>query len=276
MEQHENKTALEQAYQAQREQEIPDLWDRIEQGFEEETKQLKRNKRNIRTRYMVLAAAVVLAIVIAVPILMHESRGKKSEEAHDNGMHMNVMEDTQAGYDVAESAEEEKGAAESAESVEESADDATECPDDDLQMSDETYATDGTGNTDMGNEDMSENADSEEPYMSLLAGDDVIPDGSYGDIRCILLQEVNADGEYGNRVYVDLDDEEGDAARKLLVQYRILEWKGRETNPEGENSYLLGIGMEDETVVTRKYAAEDEFESRMFLQFAHALYKIKK
>lgn len=276
MEQHENKTALEQAYQAQREQEIPDLWDRIEQGFEEETKQLKRNKRNIRTRYMVLAAAVVLAIVIAVPIFMLESGGKKSEEARDNGMHMNVMEDTQAGYDVAESAEEAKGAAESAESVEESADDATECPDDDLQMSDETYATDGTGNTDMGNEDMSENADSEEPYMSLLAGDDVIPDGSYGDIRCILLQEVNADGEYGNRVYVDLDSEEGAEAEKLLVQYRILEWQGRETAFESENSYLLGIEMKDETVVTREYAADDEFESRTFLQFVQALFKIKK
>lgn len=274
MEQHENKTALEQAYQAQREQEIPDLWDRIEQGFEEETKQLKRNKRNIRTRYMVLAAAVVLAIVIAVPILMHESRGEKSEEAHDNGMHMNVMEDTQADYDVAESVEEAKGAAESAE---ESVDAATECSkDDDLELQDETYATDGIGNTDMGNEDMSENADSGESYMYLLEGDDEIPAGSYKDIRCILLQEVNADGEYGNRVYVDLDDEEGDVARKLLVQYRILEWQGRETTPEGENSYLLGIGMEDETVVTRKYAAEDEFESRMFLQFAHALYKIKK
>lgn len=273
MEQHENKTALEQAYQAQREQEIPDLWDRIEQGFEEETKQLKRNKRNIRTRYMVLAAAVVLAIVIAVPILMLESGGKKSEEVHDNGMHMNVMEDTQADYDVAESAEEAKGAAESAA---QSADDATECPDDDLQMSDEEYATDGTENTDMENEDMSENADSEEPYMYLLAGDDVIPDGSYEDIRCILLQEVNADGEYGNRVYVDLDDEEGDAARKLLVQYRILEWQGRDTASGDGISYLLGVEMKDETVVTRKYAADDEFESRMFLQFVQALYKIKK
>lgn len=276
MEQHENKTALEQAYQAQREQEIPDLWDRIEQGFEKETKQLKRNKRNIRTRYMVLAAAVVLAIVIAVPILMLGSGGKKSEEAHDNGMYMNVMEDTQADYDVAESAEEAKGAAESAESVEESADDATECPDDDLQMSDEEYATDGTGNTDMGNEDMSENADSEEPYMYLLAGDDVIPDGSYDDIRCILLQEVNAVGDSGNWVYVDLDSEEGAEAEKLLVQYRILEWQGRDTAPGDKTSYLLGIEMKDETVVTRKYAADDEFESRRFLQFVQALYKIKK
>lgn len=258
MEQQENKTELEQAYRTQREQEMPDLWDRIEQGFEEEAKQMQRKKHRIHVQYMVLAAAVFLAIVIAVPVLMSD-RTKSDEPVRTEESVQNiVMENTQAEADY--------DAEEYAETAAESADAATEYSEEDsVVQSGAAYDADG----------MENGMDSGE-YMYLLAGNDVIPDGSYDAVQCIFLQEVDADGEYGKWIYVDLDAPEGSEARKLLAEYAILEWESSEIGKADHVSYLLGVGMEDGTIVTRSYTENADYASHTFSKFAESLFELKK
>ncbi len=262
MEQQENKTILERAYQTQREQEMPDLWDRIEQGFEEETKQIKNRNHCIQMKYMVLAAAVLLAIVIAVPVLIFNTRNTKDSDKHI------VMEDTQAAI------------AEDVESAEYAGDMAA----DDVEYSD-SMEMDGEaangGKTAVESVDgavteTAEETAGDEEYSYLLSGEDVIPSGSYEDIQCMLLQEVDADGTYGSFVYVNFDETEDDNMRKILAKYAILDREGSESDMEEQRSYMLGIKMRDGTIVTRNYTEKDSYGGHTFSQFAKEVFSLKK
>lgn len=100
MEQQNKLTEEEKAYQALRTQDMqdmPDLWSRIDTGFEEEVTKQQAARKKRRTRQFVLVAAAILIVIIAVPVgisSMRKSNMKemKTETAAD--MHV-----TEAGKD---------------------------------------------------------------------------------------------------------------------------------------------------------------------------------
>ena len=100
MEQQNKLTEEEKAYQALRTQDMqdkPDLWSRIDAGFEEEVTKQKTARKKRRTRQFVLVAAAILIVIIAVPVgisSMRKSNMKEMKTETVADMHM-----TEAGMD---------------------------------------------------------------------------------------------------------------------------------------------------------------------------------
>ena len=100
MEQQNKLTEEEKAYQALRTQDMqdmPDLWSRIDAGFEEEVTKQKTARKKRRTRQFVLVAAAILIVIIAVPVgisSMRKSNMKEMKTETVADMHM-----TEAGKD---------------------------------------------------------------------------------------------------------------------------------------------------------------------------------
>lgn len=97
---------FEKEYKELAQNEIPDLWDRIEAGLKEKSapENSTKNKTKIMVifkRYAGLAAAILcVAIIIPASILISQSGGKSyTSEAYDTAI-------DEATYDVAEAAEE--------------------------------------------------------------------------------------------------------------------------------------------------------------------------
>lgn len=74
------------AYLSMTDEDTPDLWARIEEGFAEEAGNVKNNgndkvtnitSRKIKTKYIGILAACVLAVVIAIPVLGGAMGGRK-------------------------------------------------------------------------------------------------------------------------------------------------------------------------------------------------------
>lgn len=83
MEQQNKLTEEEKAYQTLRTQDMqdmPDLWSRIDAGFEEEVTKQKATQKKGRTRQLVLVAAAVLVVIIAVPIGISSMRKSNTKE----------------------------------------------------------------------------------------------------------------------------------------------------------------------------------------------------
>ena len=94
MEQQNKLTEEEKAYQALRTQDMqdmPDLWSRIDAGFEEEVTKQKTARKKRRTRQFVLVAAAILIVIIAVPVgisSMRKSNMKEMKTETVADMHM--------------------------------------------------------------------------------------------------------------------------------------------------------------------------------------------
>ena len=74
MEQQNKLTEEEKAYQALRTQDMqdmPDLWSRIDTGFEEEVTKQQAARKKRRTRQFVLVAAAILIVIIAADGICH-------------------------------------------------------------------------------------------------------------------------------------------------------------------------------------------------------------
>ena len=100
MEQQNKLTEEEKAYQALRTQDMqdmPDLWSRIDTGFEEEVTKQQAARKKRRTRQFVLVAAAILIVIIAVPVgisSMRKSNMKEMKTETTADMHV-----TEAGKD---------------------------------------------------------------------------------------------------------------------------------------------------------------------------------
>ena len=83
MEQQNKLTEEEKAYQALRTQDMqdmPDLWSRIDTGFEEEVTKQQAARKKRRTRQFVLVAAAILIVIIAVPVGISSMRKSNMKE----------------------------------------------------------------------------------------------------------------------------------------------------------------------------------------------------
>ncbi len=99
----EMSPAMLEAYYKNAEDNTPDLWSRIETGFDEEVKAVKTEnsvdrlrKRKIKTTI----AATIIITLIAVPVMIMIGRnGNKGEEAKDEAVDFEWFEDNQEdGY----------------------------------------------------------------------------------------------------------------------------------------------------------------------------------
>lgn len=73
-----------EAYLKLSDEQIPDLWNRIEAGYEEEIKTIKKekNKKHMVQKYIGLAAAVLFVVIIAIPV-SGVMNNKKSDSRSD-------------------------------------------------------------------------------------------------------------------------------------------------------------------------------------------------
>lgn len=104
--------AFASSYKKQANSEMPDLWARIDAGFDEQYKEIEKEKKKRNIRMAGVAAAMILAILLAVPVMMRNSiKNSKSEmedvtEASMDDAADSVMEAADDDMDFAEAAEE--------------------------------------------------------------------------------------------------------------------------------------------------------------------------
>ena len=92
------------AYLSMTDEDTPDLWDRIEKGFAEEAENIKNSEngkvttitsKKIKTKYIGILAACVLAVVIAIPVLGGMGGRKKSDDHVSKDLDNAVYADTE-------------------------------------------------------------------------------------------------------------------------------------------------------------------------------------
>lgn len=93
------------AYLSMTDEDTPDLWAKIEEGFAKETEKVKNNEndkvtnitsKKIKTKYIGILAACVLAVIIAIPVLGGAMGGRtKSDQYVGNDLDNAVYENTE-------------------------------------------------------------------------------------------------------------------------------------------------------------------------------------
>ena len=271
MEQKNRLTEEEKAYQALRTQDMqdmPDLWSRIDAGFEEEvTKQKTARKKGI-TRQFVLVAAAILIVIIAVPVgisSMRKSNRKemKTETAAD--MHV-----TEAGMD--EMADE----AAAADSALPNIADQTVQADGEIQESADTSMNhmDSNGATEAQTDaaidaNQSGNQASEE-------SNDGNNQMSYQTITQVIFTQYDAQGKIVQQF--DSEDTDGaiDKVQFLLETYQVLDWKPVDMIKSDMPYYLMELKLQDGSSVANVYYEAENTEGKTVADLMTELQKMKE
>ncbi len=98
---------LLESYLNEVELDTPDLWSRIESGYEKEIKLIDGEKKAVKKKMIGLIAAAVLIVVIAIPVAIFNVAGKKDSKSDDGKELREYSSDTKDTYeDDAEATEE--------------------------------------------------------------------------------------------------------------------------------------------------------------------------
>ena len=271
MEQKNRLTEEEKAYQALRTQDMqdmPDLWSRIDAGFEEEATKQKTARKKRRTRQFVLVAAAILIVIIAVPVgisSMRKSNRKemKTETAAD--MHV-----TEAGMD--EMADE----AAAADSALPNITDQTVQADSEIQESADASVNhmDSNGATEAQTDaaidaNQSANQASEESND----GNNQI---SYQTITQVIFTQYDAQGKIVQQF--DSEDTDGaiDKVQFLLETYQVLDWKPVDMIKSDMPYYLMELKLQDESSVANVYYEAENTEGKTVADLMTELQKMKE
>ena len=248
MEQKNRLTEEEKAYQALRTQDMqdmPDLWSRIDAGFEEEATKQKTARKKRRTRQFVLVAAAILIVIIAVPVgisSMRKSNRKemKTETAAD--MHV-----TEAGMD--EMAD-EAAAAETAPSNHADASMAADSADESINH-------------------VEDNA------MSEAQKDEDHP-SEYLTITQVVFTQYDAQGNIVQQF--DSEDTDGaiDKVQFLLETYQVLDWKPVDMIQSDRPYYLMELKLQDGSSVANVYDEGEKSEGKTVADLMQELQNLKK
>ena len=267
MEQKNKLTEEEKAYQALRTQDMqdmPDLWSRIDAGFEEEVTKQKAARKKGRTRQFVLVAAAILIVIIAVPVgisSMRKSNRKemKTETAAD--MHV-----TEAGMD--EMADE----AAAADSALPNIADQTVQADSEIQESADASVNhmDSNGITEAQTDaEITANQDSEE-------SNDGNNQLSYQAITQVIFTQYDAQGKIVRQFdSVDMD-ETIDKVQFLLEAYHVLDWKPVDMIKSDMPYYLLELKLQDGSSVANVYYEAENTEGKTVADLMTELQKMKE
>lgn len=271
MEQKNKLTEEEKAYQALRTQDMqdmPDLWSRIDAGFEEEVTKQKTAQKKRRTRQFVLVAAAILIVIIAVPVgisSMRKSNRKemKTETAAD--MHV-----TEAGMD--EMADE----AAAADSALPNIADQTVQADSEIQESADASVNhmDGNGVTEAQTDaaiaaNQSGNQASEE-------SNDGNNQMSYQTITQVILTQYDAQGKIVQQFDSADIDETIDKVQFLLEAYQVLDWKPVDMIKSDMPYYLMELKLQDGSSVANVYYEAENTEGKTVADLMTELQKMNE
>ena len=271
MEQKNRLTEEEKAYQALRTQDMqdmPDLWSRIDTGFEEEVTKQKAARKKGRTRQFVLVAAAILIVIIAVPVgisSMRKSNRKemKTETAAD--MHV-----TEAGMD--EMADE----AAAADSALPNITDQTVQADSEIQESADASVNhmDSNGATEAQTDaaidaNQSANQASEESND----GNNQI---SYQTITQVIFTQYDAQGKIVQQFDSADIDETIDKVQYLLETYHVLDWKPVDMIKSDMPYYLMELKLQDGSSVANVYYEAENTEGKTVADLMTELQKMKE
>ena len=271
MEQKNKLTEEEKAYQALRTQDMqdmPDLWSRIDAGFEEEVTKQKTARKKGRTRQLILVAAAILIVIIAVPVgisSMRKSNRKemKTETAAD--MHV-----TEAGMD--EMADE----AAAADSALPNIADQTVQADSEIQESADASVNhmDGNGATEAQTDaaiaaNQSGNQDSEER-------NDGNNQMSYQTITQVILTQYDAQGKIVQQFDSADIDETIDKVQFLLEAYQVLDWKPVDMIKSDMPYYLMELKLQDGSSVANVYYEAENTEGKTVADLMTELQKMNE
>lgn len=271
MEQKNRLTEEEKAYQALRTQDMqdmPDLWSRIDAGFEEEITNQKTARKKGRTRQFVLVAAAILIVIIAVPVgisSMRKSNMKemKTETAAD--MHV-----TEAGMD--EMADE----AAAADSALPNIADQTVQADSEIQESADASVNhmDSNGVTEAQTDaaiaaNQSGNQASEE-------SNDGNNQMSYQAITQVILTQYDAQGKIVQQFDSADIDETIDKVQFLLEAYQVLDWKPVDMIKSDMPYYLMELKLQDGSSVANVYYEAENTEGKTVADLMTELQKMNE
>ena len=271
MEQKNRLTEEEKAYQALRTQDMqdmPDLWSRIDAGFEEEVTKQKAARKKGRTRQFVLVAAAILIVIIAVPVGISSMRKsnrkeKKTETAAD--MHV-----TEAGMD--EMADE----AAAADSALPNITDQTVQADSEIQESADASVNhmDSNGVTEAQTDaaiaaNQSGNQASEE-------SNDGNNQMSYQTITQVIFTQYDAQGKIVQQFDSADIDETIDKVQYLLETYHVLDWKPVDMIKSDMPYYLMELKLQDGSSVANVYYEAENTEGKTVADLMTELQKMKE
>ena len=271
MEQKNKLTEEEKAYQALRTQDMqdmPDLWSRINAGFEEEVTKKKTAQKKRRTRQFVLVAAAILIVIIAVPVgisSMRKSNMKemKTETAAD--MHV-----TEAGMD--EMADE----AAAADSALPDIADQTVQADSEIQESADASVNhmDGNGVT----EAQTDAAIDANQFANQASeeSNDGNNQMSYQTITQVILTQYDAQGKIVQQFDSADIDETIDKVQFLLEAYQVLDWKPVDMIKSDMSYYLMELKLQDGSSVANVYYEAENTEGKTVADFMTELQKMNE
>lgn len=271
MEQQNKLTEEEKAYQALRTQDMqdmPDLWSRIDAGFEEEVTKQKTARKKRRTRQFVLVAAAILIVIIAVPVgisSMRKSNRKemKTETAAD--MHV-----TEAGKD--EMADE----AAAADSALSNIADQTVQADSEIQESADASVNhmDGNGATEAQTDAaIAANQSGNQASEERNDGNNQM---SYQTITQVILTQYDAQEKIVQQFdSVDID-ETIDKVQLLLETYQVLDWKPVDMIKSDMPYYLMELKLQDGSSVANVYYEAENTEGKTVADLMTELQKMNE
>ena len=267
MEQKNRLTEEEKAYQALRTQDMqdmPDLWNRIDAGFEEEITNQKAARKKGRTRQFVLVAAAILIVIIAVPVgisSMRKSNRKKMKTETAADMHV-----TEAGMD--EMADE----AAAADSALPNIADQTVQADSEIQESADASVNhmDSNGITEAQTDAaIAANQDSEE-------SNDGNNQMSYQTITQVIFTQYDAQGKIVQQFDSADIDETIDKVQYLLETYHVLDWKPVDMIKSDMPYYLMELKLQDGSSVANIYYEAENTEGKTVADLMTELQKMKE
>ena len=271
MEQKNKLTEEEKAYQALRTQDMqdmPDLWSRIDAGFEEEVTKQKTARKKRRTRQFVLVAAAILIVIIAVPVgisSMRKSNRKemKTETAAD--MHV-----TEAGMD--EMADE----AAAADSALPNIADQTVQADSEIQESADANVNHVNGNGVTGAQTDAAIAANQSGNQASEESNDGNNQMSYQAITQVILTQYDAQGKIVQQFDSADIDETIDKVQFLLEAYQVLDWKPVDMIKSDMPYYLMELKLQDGSSVANVYYEAENTEGKTVADLMTELQKMNE
>lgn len=271
MEQQNKLTEEEKAYQALRTQDMqdmPDLWSRIDAGFEEEVTKQKTARKKRRTRQFVLVAAAILIVIIAVPVGISSLRkSNRKEMKTETAADMHV---TEAGKD--EMADE----AAAADSALPNIADQTVQADSEIQESADASVNhmDGNGATEAQTDAaIAANQSGNQASEERNDGNNQM---SYQTITQVILTQYDAQGKIVQQF--DSEDTDGaiDKVQFLLETYQVLDWKPVDMIKSDMPYYLMELKLQDGSSVANVYYEAENTEGKTVADLMTELQKMKE
>lgn len=271
MEQQNKLTEEEKAYQALRTQDMqdmPDLWSRIDAGFEEEVTKQQAARKKRRTRQFVLVAAAILIVIIAVPVGISSLRkSNRKEMKTETAADMHV---TEAGMD--EMADE----AAAADSALPDIADQTVQVDSEIQESADASVNhmDGNGVTE---------AQTDAAIAANQSGNQASEESNDGNnqmryqtITQVILTQYDAQGKIVQQF--DSEDTDGaiDKVQFLLETYQVLDWKPVDMIKSDMPYYLMELKLQDGSSVANVYYEAENTEGKTVADLMTELQKMNE